>query len=194
MTPEPSQTPVKTLQASETPASLATQTPNPTLATTCPTSPTGQPDCSSSAQATTSLSSSIDLEPGLNPATTSAELIDPSGQVLVNAHFNPDRTFSLTAPTGNYILRISAPGHLSVQKSISLIAGKPIDISATILPAGDINADNRIDALDLISLGAAYDTRSPQPTTADLNGDGFVDLFDLTLLARNWRDIGPITP
>jgi hypothetical protein len=32
----------------------------------------------------------------------------------------------------------------------------------------------------------------PPSSAADLNGDGHVDLFDLTLLARNWRKTGPI--
>ncbi len=66
-------------------------------------------------------------------------------------------------------------------------------MTAASLSSGDLNADNRIDALDLISLGAAYETGLPQPLAADLNGDGQVDLFDLTLLAKNWRKTGPLT-
>lgn len=145
-----------------------------------------------SAAASASLLSRVNLEPGLNPGTVVAELVDPSGQVIANAPFSPDGTFSLSAAAGNYLLRISAPGHLSVQKFVTLLAGQPSDISAAILPAGDINADNSIDALDLISLGAAFETSFPQQPAVDLNGDGYVDLFDLTLLARNWRQTGPI--
>jgi hypothetical protein len=180
-------------QASETPAPQATETPDPVLATLCPDAQGGEPVCALSVQSSTSLFSNISLEPGLNPANANAALIDSSGQVIANTPLNPDGTFSLTAPTGNYILLISAPGHLSAQKPVTLFAGQPVNIAASNLPVGDINADNSIDALDLISLGAAYETTSPQPFTVDLNGDGFVDLFDLTLLARNWRNTGPIT-
>jgi hypothetical protein len=38
----------------------------------------------------------------------------------------------------------------------------------------------------LISLGAAFEI-SPTLAAADLNSDGRIDLFDLTLLALNWR-------
>jgi hypothetical protein len=193
MTPEPTLTSTQTWLASVTPASPASQIPDFAPVTTCPASAGGTPVCSLSAPVTASLFSRARLDSGLNPAIASAILVDPSGQVIANAPFNPDGTFTLSAAAGDYILRLSAPGYLTAQKPVTLFAGQPIDVAAAILPSGDINADNTIDALDLISLGAAYETSFPQPPAADLNGDGYVDLFDLTLLARNWRKTGPIT-
>ncbi|MCX6066123.1 MAG: dockerin type I domain-containing protein [Chloroflexi bacterium] len=192
MTPEPTLTSTQTWVATVTPVPLATQTPDSALAPTCPTGANGTPVSSLSTPATASLFSRASLDSGLNPALAVAALVDPSGKVIANAPFNPNGTLTLTAVAGDYILRLSAPGYLAEQKPVTLLAGQPIEIAAAILPAGDINADNRINALDLISLGAAYETTLPQPSAADLNGDGHVDLFDLTLLAKNWRKIGPI--
>jgi hypothetical protein len=189
MTPTPSLTPTQTSVTSATPA---TQTIDSAVASTCLASADGKSSCSLSAPAAASLLGHASLDSGLNPAIASAMLVDPSGQVIANAPLNPDGTFTLTAAAGNYILHLSAPGYLAAQKPVTLFAGQPIDIAAS-LSAGDINADNSIDALDLISLGAAYETNFHQPAAADLNGDGHVDLFDLTLLARNWRKTGPIT-
>ncbi len=140
-----------------------------------------------------SFASRASLDSGINPLLAEADLLDLTGQVVTTSPLNADGTFTLTVPGGDYILRLRAPGYLSAQKTVTLLAGQPAEIGAALLPAGDINGDNSIDALDLISLGAAYETASPASAALDLNKDGYVDLFDLTLLARNWRKIGPIT-
>jgi hypothetical protein len=192
MTLEPTLTPTQTWPALVTPTSPATQTLDPTPGSACPTPADGMAACSLSVPATASLFGRASLDSGLNPALGSAMLIDSSGQVRVNTPINMDGTFTLTAEAGNYILRLSAPGTLTIQKTIALFAGQPVDVGTSMLTTGDINADNSIDALDLISLGAAYETIFPQLPAADLNGDGQIDLFDLTLLAKNWRKTGPV--
>jgi hypothetical protein len=177
LTPEPSLTSTPTWLASVTPLPSATPTPVSNLLPT---------------PATASLLGRASLEAGLNPSQANAALVDASGQVVARAPLNPDGTFLLTAPAGDYSLQLSAPGCLTVQKPVSLLAGQSSQVAAASLSSGDLNADNRIDALDLISLGAAYETGVPQPPAADLNGDGQIDLFDLTLLAKNWRKTGPL--
>lgn len=55
--------------------------------------------------------------------------------------------------------------------------------------AGDINNDNRVDITDLALLSLAYRTQPGDEhwnPLADLNGDGIVDNFDLTMLTQNY--------
>ena len=183
----PSETPTQTGLPSETPTQTGppTETPIPSSALA--------PERMIASENMASLSSRIALNPGLNPAITGAALLDPSGQIIANSPVNPDGTFTLTAAAGSYTLRLTAPGCLTAQTTVTLVAGQPLNITAANLLEGDINGDNSIDALDLMSLNAAFETASPQPPAADLNGDGQVDLYDLTLIARNWRMAGPTT-
>jgi hypothetical protein len=53
------------------------------------------------------------------------------------------------------------------------------------LLVGDVNADNRIDILDLAYIAQRYQSSDP---TADLNADGRVDIIDLALAASNYGD------
>jgi len=54
--------------------------------------------------------------------------------------------------------------------------------------AGDIDGDGIVDLADLTIL--ARNWKKPGTwATGDLNGDGFVDLADLTILARNWKKV-----
>ncbi len=138
-----------------------------------------------------SFTSRVNLDSGLNPAKVSATLFDASGQIIYNTSLNSDGTYQLKAPNGTYTLQLSAPGYLSAEKVVILAADQPFNLTEITLLVGDVNGDHEINALDLISLGAEYENGSSQLATADLNGDGLVDLFDLTLLAKNWRKISP---
>lgn len=51
---------------------------------------------------------------------------------------------------------------------------------------GDVNGDGRVDVLDLSILAANYAKTSATAAQGDLNGDGRVDVFDLSILAANW--------
>ncbi len=129
------------------------------------------------------------LSAGVSPNRASAALLNASGQVVVSTSLENDGSYELEAPVGTYTLRISAPGYLAAKKSVTLVEDSEVTIAAVALFAGDINGDGSIDALDLISLGAAFEI-TPPFTAADLNADGKIDLFDLTLLAQNWRKTG----
>jgi hypothetical protein len=135
------------------------------------------------------ISGSAGLSSGINPSRASAALLNAAGQVIVSTPLEDNGAYALEAPVGTYTLRISAPGYLAAKKSVTLVAGTPLSVAKIILLAGDLNGDGSVDALDLISLGAAFEI-SPPLSAADLNADGRVDIFDLTLLAINWRKTG----
>jgi hypothetical protein len=135
------------------------------------------------------ISGSANLSSGISPTRASAALLDATGQVIISEPLETNGAYELEAPVGTYTLRISAPGYLAARKSVTLAANTPVLVASVTLLAGDINGDNDIDALDLISLGAAFEVPPPL-FAADLNADGRVDLFDLTLLAPNWRKTG----
>jgi len=89
-------------------------------------------------------------------------------------------------------LSFSFPGYLSAQAEIAAgqsSAGEATDLGALTLLAGDVNADNLIDILDLAYIGGHYDGADP---VADLNGDGQVDIIDLVLAAGNYGQSGPL--
>jgi len=55
---------------------------------------------------------------------------------------------------------------------------------------GDLNADGRVDLLDLQSLTHDWlKQQSGLPT--DLNNDGKVDFIDFSILGENWSSTGP---
>jgi hypothetical protein len=59
-----------------------------------------------------------------------------------------------------------------------------------ILPAGDVTQDNLINSSDLDSVSARYHSAE---TTADLNADGKVDILDLSLVSGNYNRRGPVS-
>ena len=58
------------------------------------------------------------------------------------------------------------------------------------LLAGDIDNNNVIDQFDAMTIGMSYN--SANPTAADLNNDGVINVLDLELLAGNYRETGPV--
>jgi hypothetical protein len=94
-------------------------------------------------------------------------------------------------------LTCSFPGYLSAQVDVQAqlaqsgtAAGQPIALGALTLLAGDINADNRIDILDLAYIAKFYNSAD---SLADLNGDSKVNVMDLVLTASNYGRRGPLT-
>ncbi|MCW3981042.1 MAG: hypothetical protein NWF11_06165 [Candidatus Bathyarchaeota archaeon] len=54
---------------------------------------------------------------------------------------------------------------------------------------GDINGDKVVDIFDLVAIGTAWDTTpsdSNWNSLADLDQNGIINIFDVTVLARNW--------
>jgi hypothetical protein len=58
------------------------------------------------------------------------------------------------------------------------------------LLAGDIDNNDVIDQFDALTIGMSYNTATP--AAADLNNDNVINVLDLELLARNYRETGPI--
>lgn len=68
-------------------------------------------------------------------------------------------------------------------------AAQPIPTEITVLnvtvkPAPDINADGKVNILDLVYLAQHFGPAAEAPPGVDINGDGEIDIFDLILLSR----------
>ncbi len=93
--------------------------------------------------------------------------------------------FSFTVAPGTYTIEASAAGYLrAVNASITVVAGDTVSMANLTLLAGDINADDDIDVLDVATIGANYNLTTP--AAADLNGSGRINLLDLQMLAPNY--------
>ncbi len=104
----------------------------------------------------------------------------------------PDGSFTIA---GADQLTFSYPGYLSAQADVraqlaqsSVAPGQPFTLAAVTLLAGDVNADNRIDILDLAYVAKYYNSTD---SLADLNADGLVNIMDLVLAAGNYGQTGP---
>jgi hypothetical protein len=93
-------------------------------------------------------------------------------------------------------LSFSFPGYLSAQADAlaqlaqDINGGQAASLGTMTLLAGDINADNLIDIVDLAHIARFYGSSDAQ---ADLNGDGAVTILDLVLAAGNYGQRGPLT-
>lgn len=190
----PSVTPLPADTAAPSPTldPLPTVEPSPSLTPTWLPSetPAFPPPLAPNLNAQASFFSRLNL-PG--PALAAADLYDLSGQFILSVPLNADGSFGISLPGGAYLLRLRVPGFLMLEKPLNLLAGQTLDLGVVSLPAGDVNGDNSIDQSDLMSMGAVYEQPFLASTSLDLNRDGLVDLFDLTLLARSWGQRGPVT-
>jgi hypothetical protein len=111
-----------------------------------------------------------------------------AGSVTANA----DGTFTLAAPAGTYTAVVaSANGFLKAQaSSVTLTGGVATTLTVITLPAGDIDGNNIIDQFDALTIGMNYN--AAEPSIADLNSDGIINVLDLELLAGNYRKTGPV--
>jgi hypothetical protein len=117
-------------------------------------------------------------------------LFDASDALIASVTANPDGTFSLSAPAGNYTVAASAGGFLSAEGSALLVAGSTTTKPDISLPAGDIDGNGVIDQFDAMTIGINYGSASP--AAADLNNDGSINVLDLEELAGNYRLTGPV--
>jgi hypothetical protein len=181
VTPDLSATPDVSLTPSETPLPTFTSTPiespTPTFTFTPVASPTPLPAGALNGQVLAS-----------KPVTVS--LYNADSTLATSVAANPDGTFTLQAPAGDYTVVATASGFLSAQGSVTLTSGGASTMPTISLLAGDIDNNNVIDQFDAMTLGMSYNTATP--TAADLNNDGVINVLDLELLARNYRATGPV--
>ncbi len=102
--------------------------------------------------------------------------------------------FSLSVPQGGtYLLQATYPGYLKSQRSNVYIAGATINLAETWLKGGDVNADNNINILDVVTIISRYGTTGWTPEDpVDINDDGIINIFDLTIAAGNFGRYGPV--
>jgi len=132
---------------------------------------------------------------GTQPGHTGSQVIAiavDSG-VVATATTVADDSFSLAVPVSSaYTVNASYPGYLQSQKSSVYVVGANVDIGLTELVGGDVNADNCINILDIVSvIGKFGDSGLPASDPQDINDDGTVNIFDLTISAGNFGRCGP---
>lgn len=181
-------TPDSSATATATDTSTPAESPTPTFTFTPDVSPTPTFTSSPTASATPIPSGSLTGQVNASkPVTVSLYNADNSLAATVNA--NPDGTFTLQAPAGNYTIAAVASGFLSAQGSVTITGGSATTMPTISLLAGDIDNNNVIDQLDAMTIGMNYN--AADPVAADLNSDGVINVLDLELLADNYRATGP---
>jgi hypothetical protein len=202
-TPEVSPTPTftNTPDGSVTPTNTPEVSPTPTFTNTPDGSatPTNTPEVSPTPTFTNTPEVSPTPTSTTQPATLTGKVVAGkpvtvslyTGETLVTSvTAGTDGTFSLTAPAGTYTVRATASGFLGAEGAVTLTTGETSTKPEVTLVAGDIVNNNVIDEFDALTIGMSYNTADP--AAADLNNDGIINVLDLELLARNYRQIGPI--
>ncbi len=148
--------------------------------------------------------------PGPSPApspSSSVEQPNDTGRYSTNTYSDTVRVSgskpsSLLAYNGDSL--ISGSGSQSWEATFSLSVGGNSfiinykDESGNLLGSkpieitrhrsGDINGDGKIDLLDLSKVASVWEQSNPEDSMIDLNSDGKVDLLDLSIIASNWSE------
>ncbi len=99
----------------------------------------------------------------------------------------------LNIPSGNYVLTAEKALYLPFKKvNIVLSPGDSITLDLVELRGGDANNDKKIDVKDLKRVQAAFDSKTGDAkfnASADLNGDGKINVADFSILSSNYPTI-----
>jgi hypothetical protein len=171
--------------------------PTDVTVTTLATAATGEAfrDVELLASLNRTISGTISFQTGLENVPRNQELrvtltpIAPSTGDPINLTVTPDANgnFTISAPPGNYRVRIKTAGTLSEAAEFNITTGNVTGANFT-LRGGDINDDNAADITDLLALIGAYNTNTGGAT--DINGDGGTDITDLLILIGNYNQLG----
>lgn len=93
---------------------------------------------------------------------------------------------------GSYALQASAHGFLTIRVDFTLADGQQINVPAGLLQRGDTNEDNVVDLRDVALIAANFNGPAIV-TETDLNGDGWIDISDLSLAGSLFGTSGPLT-
>jgi len=88
---------------------------------------------------------------------------------------------------GEYTITIVRPGYLVGTATIEVLSTGEIDGEMPELVAGDVNGDGTIDISDVSATVREWDGTT---VAADINGDGVVDISDVSTIVRNWDATG----
>jgi len=150
--------------------------------------------------------SSIDwgtLEPGSVMNTViyiRNEVEEPQFLSMSTINWNPSKASEYITLIWNYSGRLIYPGEilqiklvLSISRYIEGISNFSFDILIAGIQncPGDINGDGHVNLLDLSLLARHWHNIPTYDPRADINMDGSVDLLDLGILAQNWLK-GPL--
>ncbi|MCD6554457.1 MAG: hypothetical protein DRI52_06985 [Chloroflexi bacterium] len=118
-----------------------------------------------------------------------ATLVDPVSPVVTTG---PDGCFDLVVPLGGtqYVVTARMDGYLTAQSSAYPVNTGVVNVGNTTLRGGDATGDNRVDILDIAYI-ASHFLVAPVDARADINADGTVDIYDLTMAAGNFGRVGP---
>jgi hypothetical protein len=117
-------------------------------------------------------------------------LYDEADALVASTTADESGAFSVMAAAGTYKVVATASGFLSAEGSATLTAETTTTLEPVTLLAGDIDGNAVIDQFDAMTIGMSYN--GAEPSAADLNNDGVINVLDLELLAANYRLTGPI--
>lgn len=129
-------------------------------------------------------------------ADTLVTAYNAGGGAIATTTTLPDGTFAspLAVPMGgNYLVQAIYNGYLRAQRSGVYVVGAAVNLGTITILGGDVNNDNNINILDIVTIISQYGlTGLPTTSAADINDDGTVNIYDLTLAAGNFGRYGPI--
>jgi len=126
-------------------------------------------------------------------ADTQIIAYNSTGGVVTDTLTAADGTFSVTVPAGGtYLVQAIYNGYLKAQKSSVYVVGGTVNIGTTTIRGGDVNGDNNINILDIVTIISKFSTSGwTTAEPADINDDGTVNILDLTIAAGNYGKVGP---
>lgn len=118
--------------------------------------------------------------------------VEVAGQTAASAD-NGDYVLPQVA-AGTFTLYIRHASYLRTWRSVTIVAGQTLILPDVTLLAGDLNQDDRIDELDAIIIGHAWNS-TPADThwnpRADITTDGVVDIRDMVGVQYNFLIAAP---
>jgi hypothetical protein len=139
---------------------------------------------------------SVHLQGRYDHSGTHILVTEADGTPVAETFTDADGNFELLdVPEGTHELWANMYGYLNALKGsgVQVMAGECTDIGPAKLLGGDVapqpEPDNAIDIGDVTYLGSNFGSAE---ATADVNGDGVVNILDLTMAAANFGRTGPL--